>query len=222
MNEFADFPIHDLKISKTNSTYHHSQYKDSYKKKYLPQRKSLIQLLRSLSECKALYNNEEVFYLSLTFLDQILCSNYLSYTNNNLTTIAICCFSLALKFIGDFNDKIFKADIFKVVSFRQFEFKCIAFLQYNLSVTSVFDHLKILTIGSIQLFQLAKKILLLSVNQDFYLNYDNATFALGICNFAKDKLNVSCNARQSKGYLFHKDKESLSLKVVEIVSLLKK
>lgn len=223
MEEFGDFPIQSLnRISKTNSMKYHTQYKDIYKKKYLQQRKSLLQLLRNLSESKALYNNEEIFYLSLIFLDRILCSNYICYINNNLTTIAICCFSLAIKFLGNFDAKIFRGEIFKVKSFKQFEFKCISYLQYNLSVTTVFDYLKILTMGNMQHFSLARKILLLSISQDFFLNYDHYTFALGIFNFAKEKLQLSYNARQSKAFYFHKDKESLSLQIVEIVSFLKR
>ena len=120
-------------------------------KKFESIRVSLIKTLKTY--VKKYYQSPDkynVLYLSIAYLDIILSKNRISlFHDKNLKYLCLCCFLLSLKFIGNYNSTK------KIISnfcknykqeYKIFEIQCLMLLEHNLSYTTVYDYLNMITI----------------------------------------------------------------------------
>ena len=118
--------------------------------KYESIRVSLIKTLKTY--VKKYYQSPDkynILYLSIAYLDIILSKNRITlFHDKNLKYLCLCCFLLSLKFIGNYNSTK------KIISnfcknykheYKIFEIQCLMLLEHNLSYTTVYDYLNMIT-----------------------------------------------------------------------------
>ena len=163
--------------------------------KYYSIRISLIKTLKTY--IKKYYPSPDkynVLYLSITFLDIILSKNRISLSHDkNLKYLCLCCFLLSLKFIGNYNYS--KKIIFNFCKnykqeYKIFEIQCLMLLEHNLSYTTVYDFLSMITIKESKKFLAICNYYLYQICEDkIYLFYPPFYIAIAIFQLAKNNTN---------------------------------
>jgi len=163
--------------------------------KYYSIRISLIKTLKTY--IKKYYQSPDkynVLYLSITYLDIILSKNRISLSHDkNLKYLCLCCFLLSLKFIGNYNYS--KKIIFNFCKnykqeYKIFEIQCLMLLEYNLSYTTVYDFLSMITIKESKNFLALCNYYLYQICEDkIYLFYPPFYIAIAIFQMAKNNTN---------------------------------
>ena len=163
--------------------------------KYYSIRISLIKTLKTY--IKKYYQSPDkynVLYLSITYLDVILSKNRISLSHDkNLKYLCLCCFLLSLKFIGNYNYS--KKIIFNFCKnykqeYKIFEIQCLMLLEHNLSYTTVYDFLSMITIKESKNFLALCNYYLYQICEDkIYLFYPPFYIAIAIFQMAKNNTN---------------------------------
>ena len=163
--------------------------------KYYSIRISLIKTLKTY--IKKYYQSPDkynVLYLSITYLDIILSKNRISLSHDkNLKYLCLCCFLLSLKFIGNYNYS--KKIIFNFCKnykqeYKIFEIQCLMLLEHNLSYTTVYDFLSMITIKESKNFLALCNYYLYQICEDkIYLFYPPFYIAIAIFQMAKNNTN---------------------------------
>ena len=163
--------------------------------KYYSIRISLIKTLKTY--IKKYYQSPDkynVLYLSITYLDIILSKNRISLSHDkNLKYLCLCCFLLSLKFIGNYNYS--KKIIFNFCKnykqeYKIFEIQCLMLLEHNLSYTTVYDFLNMITIKESKNFLALCNYYLYQICEDkIYLFYPPFYIAIAIFQMAKNNTN---------------------------------
>ena len=190
MNEFS-FGERRLMIS-----YSSKKNKIIIPKRVFNNRANLIKTIKTY--IKKYYNfatnKNNILYLSILYLDIILSKDKINLNyDKNLKYLCLCCFILALKFLGDYDlsKKIIRNFCLNYKEeYNIFEMKCIQILDYNLIHTTVYDYLTII------LNQDQKKLLITCnsllnkiCEDDLYLYYSPFYIAIVIIQLGKNIVN---------------------------------
>ena len=108
---FSEIRLIIAKSTASNNIYLSYLKEDGIKQKYFSQRVSLIKTLKTYIKkyCQS-SDKYNILYLSILYLDIILSKNKISLSHDkNLKYLCLCCFLLAIKFMGnyDMSKKIF-------------------------------------------------------------------------------------------------------------------
>ena len=163
--------------------------------KYYSIRISLIKTLKTY--IKKYYQSPDkynVLYLSITYLDIILSKNRISLSHDkNLKYLCLCCFLLSLKFMGNYNySKKIISNFCKNYKqeYKIFEIQCLMLLEHNLSYTTVYDFLSMITIKESKNFLALCNYYLYQICEDkIYLFYPPFYIAIAIFQMAKNNTN---------------------------------
>lgn len=161
---------------------------NSNKDNYLKYRVDVMQELKDLCYNELIINYEEVFYLSVTYLDIIFIQNN-NITIGNKTirdNFTISCLTLAIKMIGKLKRNIFKMPPFSDSTRKEYEGYCLQMLNCNLIYSTPYDYIKLMFGSNVKLFETARNILALAVFNNFYLNHSYFPIAMGIINNSID------------------------------------
>ena len=163
--------------------------------KYYSIRISLIKTLKTyIKKYYQFPDKYNVLYLSITYLDIILSKNRISLSHDkNLKYLCLCCFLLSLKFIGNYNYS--KKIIFNFCKnykqeYKIFEIQCLMLLEHNLSYTTAYDFLSMITIKESKNFLALCNYYLYQICEDkIYLFYPPFYIAIAIFQMAKNNTN---------------------------------
>ena len=162
---------------------------------YYSIRISLVKTLKTY--VKKYYNSSDqynVLYLSIAYLDIILSKNRISLSHDkNLKYLCLCCFLLSLKFIGNYNNskriisnfcKNYKQE------YKIFEIQCLMLLEHNLSYTTVYDFLNMITTKENKKFLALCNYYLYNICEDkIYTMYPSFYISIAIFQLAKNNTN---------------------------------
>jgi hypothetical protein len=189
---------------------------------YYSIRISLVKTLKTY--VKKYYNSSDqynVLYLSIAYLDIILSKNRISLSHDkNLKYLCLCCFLLSLKFIGNYNNskriisnfcKNYKQE------YKIFEIQCLMLLEHNLSYTSVYDFLNMITTKENKKFLALCNYYLYNICEDkIYTMYPSFYISIAIFQLAKNNTN---NIKRNHYDKYFKD-ERVKLLVKKINDLI--
>ena len=190
MNEFS-FGERRLMIS-----YSSKKNKIIIPKRVFNNRANLIKTIKTY--IKKYYNfatnKNNILYLSILYLDIILSKDKINLNyDKNLKYLCLCCFILALKFLGDYDlsKKIIRNFCLNYKEeYNIFEMKCIQILDYNLIHTTVYDYLTIILNQDQKKLLIACNSLLNKIcEDDLYLYYSPFYIAIVIIQLGKNILN---------------------------------
>ena len=189
---------------------------------YYSIRISLVKTLKTY--IKKYYNSPDqynVLYLSIAYLDIILSKNRISLSHDkNLKYLCLCCFLLSLKFIGNYNNskriisnfcKNYKQE------YKIFEIQCLMLLEHNLSYTTVYDFLNMITTKENKKFLALCNYYLYNICEDkIYTMYPSFYISIAIFQLAKNNTN---NIKRNHYDKYFKD-ERVKLLVKKINDLI--
>ena len=189
---------------------------------YYSIRISLVKTLKTY--VKKYYNSPDqynVLYLSIAYLDIILSKNRISLSHDkNLKYLCLCCFLLSLKFIGNYNNskriisnfcKNYKQE------YKIFEIQCLMLLEHNLSYTTVYDFLNMITTKENKKFLALCNYDLYNICEDkIYTMYPSFYISIAIFQLAKNNTN---NIKRNHYDKYFKD-ERVKLLVKKINDLI--
>ena len=189
---------------------------------YYSIRISLVKTLKTY--VKKYYNSPDqynVLYLSIAYLDIILSKNRISLSHDkNLKYLCLCCFLLSLKFIGNYNNskriisnfcKNYKQE------YKIFEIQCLMLLEHNLSYTTVYDFLNMITTKENKKFLALCNYYLYNICEDkIYTMYPSFYISIAIFQLAKNNTN---NIKRNHYDKYFKD-ERVKLLVKKINDLI--
>jgi len=190
MNEFS-FGERRLMIS-----YSSKKNKIIIPKRVFNNRANLIKTIKTY--IKKYYNfvtnKNNILYLSILYLDIILSKDKINLNyDKNLKYLCLCCFILALKFLGDYDlsKKIIRNFCLNYKEeYNIFEMKCIQILDYNLIHTTVYDYLTIILNQDQKKLLITCNYLLNKIcEDDLYLYYSPFYIAIVIIQLGKNILN---------------------------------
>ena len=189
---------------------------------YYSIRISLVKTLKTY--VKKYYNSSDqynVLYLSIAYLDIILSKNRISLSHDkNLKYLCLCCFLLSLKFIRNYNNskriisnfcKNYKQE------YKIFEIQCLMLLEHNLSYTTVYDFLNMITTKEKKKFLALCNYYLYNICEDkIYTMYPSFYISIAIFQLAKNNTN---NIKRNHYDKYFKD-ERVKLLVKKINDLI--
>ena len=205
--EHSYFTVNELKFLITRlsqtKTFHPSFIPTHKQKQFLLQtRLPLIRTLKSLTTKYILHmdNYLDILYLSIYYLDIILskCQTSLTSNEQSRSLVTLCCFNLALKFIGNF-DKNINHIIHSntkpfIKQYALFENQCLLFLNYDLVYVTIYDYINLILTSnkhiSHSMLLKSKEILYSFINNDIIITTSPFVIAIAIIKYVKDTLKV--------------------------------
>ena len=203
--EHSYFTAKELKFLITRlsqtKTFHPSFTPTQKQKQFLAQtRLPLIRALKSLTMKYILHmdNYLDILYLSIYYLDIILSKCQTSLTSNEQSRllVTLCCFNLALKFIGNF-DKNINHIIHSntkpfIKQYALFENQCLLFLNYDLVYVTIYDYINLILTSnkyiSRSVLLKSKEVLYSFINNDNIITISPFVVAVAIIKYVKDVL----------------------------------
>ena len=208
--------------SYNNKIYPNEKLKENNQNYYsirIPLVKTLKTYVKKYYHSPDKYN---VLYLSIAYLDIILSKNRISLSHDkNLKYLCLCCFLLSLKFIGNYNNsKRIISNFCK--NYRQeykiFEIQCLMLLEHNLSYTTVYDFLNMITSKENKKFLAICNYYLYNICEDkIYTMYPSFYISIAIFQLAKNNTN---NMKRNHYDKYFKDErvKLLVKKINEIIN----
>ena len=205
-----------------NNIIYPNEKPKEHNQQYYSIRISLVKTLKTY--VKKYYNSPDqynVLYLSIAYLDIILSKNRISLSHDkNLKYLCLCCFLLSLKFIGNYNNskriisnfcKNYKQE------YKIFEIQCLMLLEHNLSYTTVYDFLNMITTKENKKFLALCNYYLYNICEDkIYTMYPSFYISIAIFQLAKNNTN---NIKRNHYDKYFKD-ERVKLLVKKINDLI--
>ena len=196
MNNFKQTEI-DKIINFSFENNYETLINNRYKRYYLSYRKDLILEIKNLItyNLNDLDNKNEIFYLSVFYLDIILSKNKIILKNeNNRKLLFLSCLVISIKFIGAFDlcsKRIKNLIKTEKQNYSFFESKCVYLLNYNLHYTTVFDYINIILHNSNEkLLKSCKNLLLNFIEDNNFINYSPFLTAIAIYKYNKEKNKI--------------------------------
>ena len=167
----------------------------NYNQQYYSIRISLVKTLKTY--VKKYYQSPDkynVLYLSIAYLDIILSKNRISLSHDkNLKYLCLCCFLLSLKFMGNYNySKKIISNFCKNYKqeYKIFEIQCLILLEYDLSLTTVYDFLNMIAMKENKKFLAFCNYYLYQICEDkLYTIYPPFYISIAIFQLAKNNTN---------------------------------
>ena len=144
--------------------------------------------------CNHASNKYNILYLSIIYLDIILSKNKISLSyEKNLKYLCLCCFLIALKFIGNFDasKKIIKNFCHNYKDeYRIFEIQCLILLEHNIKYSTAYDYLNmILMKEQKKLLSISSSLLYKICEDNAFMYYSPFYISIAIVQIAKNSIN---------------------------------
>jgi len=192
---FSEIRLMVANSAAENYIIEHNKKAIENNQKYYSIRISLIRTLKTY--IKKYYQSPDkynVLYLSIAYMDLILSKNKISLSHDkNLKYLCLCCFLLSLKFLGNFNcSKKIISNFCKNYKkeYKIFEIQCLILLDYNLSYTTVYDYLNMISIKEDKKFLCLCNYYLYQICEEKdYIIYPPFYVSIAIFQLAKNNTN---------------------------------